>query len=144
MKNTSALLLIILKNAFTFSILLMCLTYHFNSAAWCLCVLNFNLSLLFCTAHKWYVKTKPVDEEHIKREASDICRNQVDSITDLCDVNTSNERTTSCDHSCDTPPSAAMDMCVTYNCADSRTLEHLSVQSSEEVTTPEDHNNVST
>ncbi|KAK2174598.1 hypothetical protein NP493_788g00028 [Ridgeia piscesae] len=97
-----------------------------------------------CTAHKWYVKTKPVDEEHIKREASDICRNQVDSITDLCDVNTSNERTTSCDHSCDTPPSAAMDMCVTYNCADSRTLEHLSVQSSEEVTTPEDHNNVST
>ena len=107
-------------------------------------LLNFNRSLLFCTAHKWYVKTKPINEEHIKRQASDFCRNQAGSITDLCSVNTSNGHTTSCDNSCDTPPSAATDTCVTYNCADSRTSEHLSVQSREEVRTPEKHNDAST
>lgn len=96
-----------------------------------------------CSAHKWYVKTKPTDEEHIRRRASNNCKNQPDSITDLCDVSTSNGHTTSCDQSCDIP-CVATDTCLTYNCRDSRTLEQLSVQSSGEVTVPKEHKETST
>ena len=95
------------------------------------------------TAHKWFVKSKPADDEHIKQPTSDICKMQTADITELGNINSSDELTASGDKPCNTQ-SAATDVCVPSNGVNGGPSEHSSVRSSGDLTLADEHKENST